>query len=231
MIDFSFKRHDLVFLTPEGCTDALSLGPYPMESHMAEGSLLCWCMSGHPLIVSRQPGNLPASHLQVGLAEPYSWGKRRLAFSVPRDGIARHERPPELRRVLREVKIADMALWLGLDRSFQALGLTLHVYGSAAMQCLTGLPCMHAESDLDLLFEPESLEQAEAALTVLYAFTRQNPQVRLDGEILNPAGQAASIREWLRQPDKIMVKSIQAVELVDLFAFQAAFSNQGVCTE
>ncbi|GLR27532.1 malonate decarboxylase holo-[acyl-carrier-protein] synthase [Limnobacter litoralis] len=228
MRDFKFKRHDLVFLTPEGCTDAISLGPYPMESHMAEGSLLCWCMSGHPLIVSRQPDHLPDTHLQVGLAEPYSWGKRRLAFSVPRQEIARHECPPDIAEVIQKLKLADAALWQSLDRSFTALGLTLRVFGSAALQSLTGLQCMHADSDLDLLVQPETRDQADAALTVMSSFVRQNPQLRLDGEIVNPAGQGASIREWLKRPDTLLVKSIDRVELIAQAEFNAAFSEMGV---
>jgi phosphoribosyl-dephospho-CoA transferase len=104
-------------------------------------------------------------------------------------------------------------LLTGLARD--AGSLPLRVYGSLAMQALTGLPYVTGRSDIDLLAYPATGRQLHAALALLSRYATCLP---LDGELIFPSGQAVSWKEWLQtklNQSRVLVKGAHAVHLAD----------------
>lgn len=222
----TFNRHDLVWLKLDAVRHAEYAGPAPLEPISALSLLHRWVLSGYPLIVARQDEVLP-NCLRVGLAEPPSWGKRRLSFIVNSQGIEKHQQGPNLASVLPSLpqpwQAGATALLGFLDHHF----IAAHAYGSGAIQALTGLPCLTESSDLDVLFKPVSWLEAEKLCLFLDALQTEYPEFKVDGEVLNPSGQAVQWRELHRSfsdsNSQLLVKTNRDVKLVGLSGYQQGF--------
>ena len=218
----TFNRHDLVWLKVNAVKHAEYAGPTPMEPMRALSLLHRWVLGNYPLIVARQ-NDVPQGCLRVGLAEPASWGKRRLAFWVNTDDIERCQPGPLLGDIIHRVPQAWQAGAAQLAASVKELGVPAHVYGSSAMEVLTGLPCITANSDLDVLFKPASRAAAKALCVRLNQLRLAHPEFKVDGEVLNPAGDAVHWLELSQQRLQLLAKSNQVVRLIDLDEYQSAF--------
>lgn len=222
----TFNRHDLVWLKLDAVRHAEYAGPAPMEPISALSLLHRWVLSGYPLIVARQEDVLPHC-LRVGLAEPPSWGKRRLSFIVNSQGIEKHQQGPNLANVLPGLPQHWQAGAVALQGFLDEHNIAAHVYGSSAVQVLTGLPCLTESSDLDVLFKPVSWLEAEKLCLFLIALQTEYPEFKVDGEVLNPSGQAVQWRELHRSfsdpNSKLMVKTNHAVKLLGLSIYRSGF--------
>src|SRR5690606_41411581 len=87
------------------------------------------------------------------------------------------------------------------------------VFGSAAMQAVTGIECVSEESDLDLLLAPASREAALAALAALAHIDASGVGPRIDGEIVDPHGRATSWRALAAGAASILVKGHDSVAM------------------
>lgn len=222
----TFNRHDLVWLKLDAVRHAEYAGPAPMEPISALSLLHRWVLSGYPLIVARQEDVLPHC-LRVGLAEPPSWGKKRLSFIVNSQGIEKHQQGLNLANVLPGLPQHWQAGAVALQGFLDEHNIAAHVYGSSAVQVLTGLPCLTESSDLDVLFKPVSWLEAEKLCLFLIALQTEYPEFKVDGEVLNPSGQAVQWRELHRSfsdpNSKLMVKTNHTVKLVALATYQQGF--------
>lgn len=222
MPERALERHDLVWLAPQAAAAAQPAGPCCAADPEAARLLADWVAAGHPLIVARQDGELGAAQIRLGLALPPALGKRRLAFRVARADIARSARPPALSAAaaLPESWRPLVASLLGVPAIVAAAP---RVYGSAAMQIATGLACVGADSDLDLLLTPPDWPAALAACRALAAFNAPRDGPRVDGEIRNRSGEAVAWRELAADSRQVLVKSRDAVRLVGRQAFAEGF--------
>jgi len=99
------------------------------------------------------------------------------------------------------------------------------VYGSLAMQAMTGLPYLTASSDIDLLCHPQHVTQLHQGLALFGEFADRLP---LDGEIIFPGDQAVAWKEWRQaqtHPAKVLVKSSHAVHLCEPAALLATLEQ------
>jgi phosphoribosyl-dephospho-CoA transferase len=222
----TFNRHDLVWLHIDSVKHAEYAGPLPMEPMSALSLLHRWVLSGYPLIVARQDEVLP-NCLRVGLAEPPSWGKRRLSFVVSVQGIQTHQHGPGVGVVVPQLPQQWQAGAVALHDFLDQQNIAAHVYGSGAVQLLTGLPCLTESSDLDVLFKPTNWLEAEKLCLFLNALQTEYPDFKVDGEVLNTSGQAVQWRELYRSfsdPDsQLLVKTNRAVTLVGLSVYRSGF--------
>lgn len=220
-----FNRHDLVWLCIDAVKHAEYCGPAPMEPISALSLLHRWVLGQYPLIVARQ-ADVPQGLLRVGLAEPASWGKRRLSFLVNTTDVSRHHQGPLFNDVIEKLPLA----WHSGAKSLQAIldesNITAHVYGSASIEVLTGLPCITDNSDLDVLFKPASWEGIMGLCAGLKRLSLEHPAFKVDGEILNPAGDAVQWLELCSQNEQVLAKSNTAVRLMKLSEFKRAFGTQ-----
>lgn len=222
------ERHDLVWLAPAAVGSTVGavqpVGPCCAADPEASRLLADWVGAGHPLIVARQDDTVAAGQVRLGLALPPALGKRRLAFLVGRHNIVRSMPSPALTVAALSVLPAH---WRPLLTTVLALPEMLaarpRFYGSAAMQFETGLSCLDAGSDLDLLLTPPDWPAALAACRALVALDDPRCPPRLDGEIRNKTGDAVAWRELATDSRQVLVKSLDQVRLVDRTTFADGF--------
>lgn len=214
-----YARHDLAWLTDDGWQHALSAAPAGTPAHRA---MTRWAGARWPLVVRRRdiPPQADAEiaagseTVSLGLAAPpdsVTGAKLRLPLTIPARHIARHCAPLRL----EDVAHALPAIWLPPFARLRTAGagLDLRVFGSLALQALTGLPYLHQNSDIDLLFRPRSISELDAGTLLLASFVGELP---LDGEIIFPSGQAVAWKEWFTaraHTERVLVKSQASVRL------------------
>jgi phosphoribosyl-dephospho-CoA transferase len=205
-----YKRHDLVWLTPHGWDAALqALTGAPRA--LAQS----WCARGLPAVVRRlEPDTLPTL-LCLGIPappDPHSGQKVRLGFTVER----RHVATAQSALALDDAEAP--ASWqpglASLCLGLRAAGVDCRVFGSLAMQTLTGDRYLGADSDVDLLLRPLDGAQLDAGLALVASHAHSLP---LDGEIEFPLGHAVAWKEWLgaqHDADRVLAKHLDTVALL-----------------
>lgn len=203
-------RHQLVWLDASGWQAALA-GASPEHCD----ALQQWQQRQAPLVVRRHEPDARADQICLGLPLPpdaSSGHKLRIALKAERRHIARIKPALPL-----HLALGVITPWQDSLSEFirAAQPFELQVYGSLAMQVLTGLPYLSDSSDIDLLFHPRSAAQLEQCLTLLGDYADRLP---LDGEIIFPGDQAVAWKEW-RQAQahqaKVLVKASAGVRLCD----------------
>ncbi|MES2741203.1 MAG: malonate decarboxylase holo-[acyl-carrier-protein] synthase [Pseudomonadota bacterium] len=206
-----YHRHDLVWLSQAGWSDA---GARAEPRHRA--ALLRWQQARWPLIVRRADADAGPDQVSLGVALPPDdkGDKLRIALRADAADIVRSSAPLPIRAVLPALPQAWRLALLALAE--ESVGLTFRVYGSVAMQALTGLAYLGPDSDIDLLFYPLTEQQLRAGLALL---SRHAAALPLDGEIVFPRAEAVAWKEWLAAEAsgaKVLVKEQGAVRLAPI---------------
>ncbi len=210
-----FARHSLVWLRPESrAAVAAQVTDGELHEHVA-----AWLAADRPLVVARQPcGATQIDTIAAGLALPPAQGKRRIALSVAADGIDRHTLPLRLADAIAHAPVSWQPALAELDAAATDIDLELRVFGSLAWQALSGLPYLTPQSDIDLLWHPQSNAQLQQGIALL-ARWEQTSGLRADGEVLFGAGSAVSWREWATSKSgngqRVLVKRASIAELVE----------------
>ena len=208
------RRHDLVRLAPQGWDQVLRglAGP-------GAAMAMTWKERDLPAVVRRTEPGTPPGMLCLGIPAPpdaLSGRKLRVGFTAD-TGHVSTIRPP-----LTLAEIVAPPAWqpavASLDLALRDVELECRVFGSVAMQTLTGDPYLSAASDIDLLLRPASAAQLRAGLRQL---ERHAAMLPLDGEIEFPSGHAVSWKEWLsvdaaekRKGARVLAKHLDTVALV-----------------
>jgi phosphoribosyl-dephospho-CoA transferase len=175
---------------------------------------------GHgPLLQDRfLVGNGIGETISVGLALPPAQGKLRIALGVSSNDIARHTLPLKLSDAIPHAPYEWQTALAELDAETMDIGIELRVFGSLAWQALSGLTYLTPQSDIDLLWHPNSRRQLQQGILLL-ARWEQSSGLRADGEVLFGGSSAVSWREWsaLQSGDeqRVLVKRESSAELVD----------------
>ncbi|MDQ2823786.1 MAG: malonate decarboxylase holo-[acyl-carrier-protein] synthase [Pseudomonadota bacterium] len=199
-----FSRHELVWLTPAGWDAAIARSPH--------AALTLWRARNWPAVVRRHEDGAGIDDVCLGIPLPLSFGARqRLALVVKRSHVARRQLPLPLADALSSAPPEWLAALVALQR---AAVVDLRVFGSLAMQSLTGMAYVRAQSDIDLLMTPTSHAELEGGLNLVSEASALLP---LDGEIVFANGAAVAWKEWLaarRDGARVLVKSIDSVRLM-----------------
>jgi phosphoribosyl-dephospho-CoA transferase len=213
------ERHMLAWLGEAGWEAARTAQPQHATA------LTQWQRRDWPAVVRRL--DVDAAHDEVCLGLPLppdSAGvKTRIALRVKAAHVVRSSAAMELRTALPFSGAWHARLTALCE---EAAPLHLRVFGSLAMQALTGLQYVSPASDVDVLFYPTSRQELDDGVALLERHTRQVP---LDGEIVFPGGAAVSWKEWqmaMRHPAKVMVKEFHTVRLADTASLLAALTTQ-----
>lgn len=204
-------RHDLAWLTAQGWEAACGAA-----AAQHRPALAAWRRNGWPAVVRRRDADAGQDDVCLGIPlppDPDSGAKVRISLRVARDHIA-HVTPP---LPLRAAPLGNgLAALDALTRpGASTADISLHIYGSLAMQALTGQAYLTPASDIDLLFYPATTPQLDAGLALLAAHATLLP---LDGEIVFPDGCAVSWKEWLQATasrSRVLVKDLDAVRLAE----------------
>jgi phosphoribosyl-dephospho-CoA transferase len=204
-----YSRHDLVWLTPDGWQSALAQAK-PVERPALER----WQREDWPAIVRRRDADALPSVVSAGVALPPERGiKPRIALRLDASQIARHAPPLAIAQAATAAPSHWRAALKGLAED--AHELDLKVYGSLALQSITGLPYLTSSSDIDVLFAPSTRTQLATGLELL---CRACAHLPLDGEVVFPNGDAVAWKEWrdaAAAGARVLVKSQHAVRLAD----------------
>lgn len=166
-----------------------------------------WFAKGLPAIVRRTNPEDLANFLPLGICVPNSQGRKKISFGVNASSVVRVANPPLLNHALESAPDEWKAKFDGGPEG-------VRVYGGLMWQHITGEAYLRSTSDLDLIFPIKSqscLNNAELWLAKLALL--ENP--RVDGEFTFPGNLGVAWREWLKRPSKLLVKSTDAISLVD----------------
>lgn len=230
-------RHSLAWLTPEGWHEARQTAP--QDCHRA---LTDWEQAGWPAIVRRQDADAGPDHCSLGIPLPPTTDtgaaegtvrKKRISLRVSEHHLAATAPPLTLAETWSVAPFAWRASLVQLERQASTAGLVLRVYGSLAMQAMTGKEYLTASSDIDLLLAPASREQLAAGINLLQDASTILP---LDGEVVFPDGQAVAWREWqavavaasvsgVRHGARVLAKHKHFVRLAKPETLLASFEN------
>jgi phosphoribosyl-dephospho-CoA transferase len=198
-----FERHMLVWLTAAGWHAAIAAA---RDEHRT--ALTLWESQDWPVVVRRLEADATADEICLGLPLPPH------AETGQKVRIGLRARIADIRKTAPAVELRSAGAHFAALCD-EAGALQLRVYGSLAMQTLTGLQYVSPASDVDVLFHPASRDQLAAGVALL---TRHGERLPLDGEIVFPGGAAVSWKEWrmaMTHPAKVMVKELQTVRLAD----------------
>jgi phosphoribosyl-dephospho-CoA transferase len=215
-----FERHMLVWLEEDGWR---AVQHAARKEHRA--ALKLWEGQDWPAVVRRMDVGTPDDQICLGLPLPPdedSGEKVRISLRAHVGHISKAAPAVHLRGALRSSGPWREPL-TALERD--AAGLGLRVYGSLAMQALTGLLYVSPTSDVDVLFHPTSRKQLDEGMALL---SRHSTQLPLDGEIVFPGGQAVSWKEWqmaMAHPAKVIVKELLSVRLADTASLLATLED------
>jgi phosphoribosyl-dephospho-CoA transferase len=217
----NLKRHTLVDVSDAGREYILAelAGNGTDSSILREkfGSILLpqWAGVRIPGIVRREEVSLRSGFVPVGFCEPISSGEGRLriaAFARMED-VIRVISPYALVSMPIPLRTASTAALAASRPHAKALGLVLGVWGSAALEIYTGLPCTHEGSDLDLLVRAASLKRLSSFLDEI-TLVEQRFALRIDVEVELSNGYGVQLKELIGQGHTVLGKSINGVELL-----------------
>ncbi|MEN3274431.1 MAG: phosphoribosyl-dephospho-CoA transferase [Massilia sp.] len=211
-----FARHDLVWLGAEGWRQALAGAPAE-----AQAALAAWRQADWPAVVRRADADLAPGEVAIGIPLPpraEDGRKLRVAGRVAAAALARHQRPLPLAQAAAQFSEVPPGWHSALSELAQqaaARMLDVRLYGSAALQVLTGQRYLTASSDIDLLLHSRSRAELEEGLALLRTYAAHLP---LDGEIVFPDGRAVPWKEWAAALDgaagtRVLVKEMTRVSL------------------
>lgn len=211
MAESAPARHDLVWLAADAPAHARALPGFGAQLSDSSARLAEWTAAGRPLVLARQPRELPPGRTLLGLPLPPSAGKHRIAYDIATSRIARRAPPPPLRAITALLPAEWQTTLQALNDHADITATNPRAFGSAAMHAVTGIACLGEDSDLDLLLTPASRAAAERALDALGALVARGSCPRLDGEMVDRQGRAASWRELLGNTRQILFKHIDHV--------------------
>lgn len=201
----SLRRHTLVWLAADSAWQA--------QSPALAVRLRTWFAGGHPAILARRAPGTPCDLLQLGVPLPPQDGKQRLVLTAPAEVVLRQAALPALDAVISAAPADWQPALLALQQAAARLALCPRVFGALAWQALTGLSYVHARSDVDLLWEIESIGQADAIAALLQHWETRFG-LRADGEMRLPSGVACSWREYAGGAARLLVKTDDDARLI-----------------
>ena len=182
-------RHSLVWLDADGWHAVLAQTP-----KFVSADVIRWRDADWPLTVRRLDADCASDQLCVGIAlPPLKGNKVRLPFRVAQNTVRRSRSPLLLSYIVPALPQPWRDAARCVYKTAQQSGVSARVFGSAALESITGLAYLHATSDIDLLLQPSTLQQLNDCVQLFHAFDRQLP---LDGEIIFGATSAVAFREW-----------------------------------
>ena len=165
-------------------------------------------IAGQPVVVRR--AMVASGQIAVGLRG--SSRDQRYASVMPAYAVLRRVRPEQLVEQLPASELPALRALGQLKPMLDALGLSWGVTGSVGYQLATGLPSVHAHSDLDLLLRtPIEMPRHEAR--TLQGLLDE-AACRVDLQLETPAG-AIALREWAGNSTRVLLKCATGARLVE----------------
>ncbi|WP_034294934.1 malonate decarboxylase holo-[acyl-carrier-protein] synthase [Herbaspirillum sp. RV1423] len=192
-----YKRHGLVWLNADGWREALGRAAEP---HCV--AVRRWQQNDWPAVIRRNDADCAAGDICLGIALPPDRDgvKLRVPLCVGLAGVREMRPPLAIPEVVMHAALPWRTALCDLHDAAAAQGLSLRVYGSLALQAITGQPYLRLASDIDVLFCPDNADQLSRGMRLLTSYAAKLP---LDGEVEFPDGAAVSWKEWVQASDSV----------------------------
>lgn len=163
---------------------------------------------GHPVVVRR--ARVPAGLVAVGVRGRSR--DQRYATHMKLDDVQRRVRPEELIVMTPDADWPALRALQQIRPVMHALGLPWGVAGGAGFELASGVPVLHAGSDLDLILRtPDFFDRQHAARLVEQL---ASAVCRIDLQLQTPVG-AVALREWAGPSRQVLLKAEKGARLVD----------------
>lgn len=220
-MDMHPKRHDLVWVS-DASREAMYLQLASRGSSWPEEEIRRLALEGYegvqvPGIVRRQ--DIDDEGLGIGLASPFRQDgmRMRMAASVQVSEIEETLDPFQVAGLFDEVEHRDLPVFHALGEVLEAarsIGVTCGVFGSAALELVTGLPYCHDDSDIDVIVRYEDLGLTGRFHERLCCLESVSG-VRVDAELELCDGSAVKLKEFFSSSESVLVKGFDDVRLLD----------------
>lgn len=163
---------------------------------------------GHPVVVRR--ARVAAGLVAVGVRGCSR--DQRYATHMKLDDVQRRVSPEDLIAVTSDSDWPALRALQQIHPTMEALGLSWGVAGGAGFELASGVPVLHAGSDLDLILRtPECFDRQHAARLVEQL---AGAMCRIDLQLQTPFG-AVALREWAGPSRQVLLKTEDGARLVD----------------
>lgn len=196
-------RHTLVWLSAHA--------EWRADVAAQDARLAAWFAQGWPAVVARRAADDPDPRVRLGVPLPPAEDKQRLGLRVPLAHIERQVPPPTLHGLLERPLQGAASAWQLPLRAMAAIA-PARVFGAFAWQTLTGLAYVHERSDVDLLWQVDHADRADALVARLQAWEGTFAR-RVDGELCLPDGGAVNWREYAGSARQVLVKRVDGAAL------------------
>jgi phosphoribosyl-dephospho-CoA transferase len=206
------RRHDLLRAEPAAWQAMLVRHPSVADLPLVAD----WARLGRPVIARRRMVGDFSDSVPAALPLPPCFGKRRIAFSFACGTAVKALPPASLCDAARTAPAKWKSIIFALLELGQTLKISPRVFGALLWEHTTGLPYLHAQSDLDLIWSVSDEQTARLLVERLRRFDAESP-VRLDGELELPDGAGVNWREMAQNDDdehsQVLVKTMDGVEV------------------
>ncbi len=201
------NRHNLVYISKEAREEALS----KIENYSKEVKELVLNID-IPAIVTRQEF-CEDGFVQCGITSPetYEDNRLRIGITVPLESIYRHYSPFEIfeKAVCQSKKdVLDEIVELG-----KMTGYDVGVYGSCAMELITGLSYLNGSSDIDIYVKKIRSDCNFNQFVEGIIKIEEKYKTKIDGEIEVKENFGVKIKELFNVQKTVLAKGIDSVEI------------------
>jgi phosphoribosyl-dephospho-CoA transferase len=183
-----------------------------------------------PGVVRREDADARPGCVPVGFSDPFAGNGERLRVA----GFARLEdilsaaTPYELASLPLSARSSVMQALAQAKEKAAPLSIRLGVWGSAAIETYTGLPCTREGSDLDLLVNEAPIEALSAFMDEMRG-VEDSFHLRIDVELDLACGYGVQLRELLGAGRTVLGKGLSDVVLLDRTRIIAELPHNGHC--
>jgi phosphoribosyl-dephospho-CoA transferase len=216
-----YKRHDLVWLSDAGLDYALKniQNCIPIEIEAIEKKLRSVLFSAPPIpaIVRRQEeANGPLRALCVGFSFPEIIDGTRLRFAskVPLDCVIKHETPFDVLEY-DEFNLPDKEAIKVLKDIGNKYHTRVGLFGSAALQLVTGLPYRQKKSDLDVYLLHDGSEGDLAHFFRQLSLIEERYYIKIDAELECRGEYGVKLKELFGPGKTVLGKGLYDVILLE----------------
>jgi phosphoribosyl-dephospho-CoA transferase len=179
-----------------------------------------------PGIVCAPKEPLPPGYVQLGVSFPFrDDGVRvRASFALPPERIGPAHSPYDVLQLLRPNACEAAPALTALRELCGSHGVAVGLFGSAALQLLTGLTYLESSSDIDAVVRPSScakLRLIHAGLSGL----RHQYRRKFDVEVTLPNGLGVKLDELMSSTTTVLGRGIDGVRLLDRAAVGRALDQ------
>jgi phosphoribosyl-dephospho-CoA transferase len=188
-------RHTLAYIAPNAWAT--------MVAAKEDATIRDWATAGRPAIVRRLACDDSPDIVPLGVPLPPALGKRRISLRCQPEAIVRTQPAP----LLRDAAAVAPAGWQATIAALLLGVPDVRCFGSLAWQHLTGLGYLSENSDIDLILACGTAAGADDRASALATIENIAP-MRIDAELITPAGGAVQWREWSAGAPEVLVKSL-----------------------